>query len=201
MWRSVCSIWLLQLVAGQEPGDEAYKTWMRYPAITNASVAALYRQHLTAVVCENASATSPLASACVELADGLSSMLAVRVPVIPDVDRAGCVLIQADSEVLSSSQRGTAYERFNITGTTGNSPAGDEPAGFAAPSVTIASASGKGAVYGAFRFLQLLQTQRIHRRALGRRRPYESSPPSELGGVLVAEGPTEPHIQPTPSPH
>ncbi|WP_376698217.1 alpha-glucuronidase family glycosyl hydrolase [Cohnella lubricantis] len=133
--------------------EEAYKAWLRY-APMDPEIAEKYASWCRSIVVE-ASAPSPLlAKACEELVGGIGSMLG-RMPLAGGTaDHGRCVLLCAGNSsklhgVVEAAELEALGEEGYVLRTAG------EPG---RPFVAIAGHTDRGALYGAFHFLRLLQT-------------------------------------------
>lgn len=126
--------------------DEMWIGWR--PLAT--STAARLRNEIKYVDCANKTqGHSPLWHACDELASGLSTMLSVQVPVHGGAAGAGCLRVEAevDSGVFKVGSF-AADEAWTLASTPGGQGGGQ---------FVLSSKSGRGALHGAFRLLNMLQ--------------------------------------------
>ncbi|MGZ0145921.1 alpha-glucuronidase family glycosyl hydrolase [Kribbella sp. WER1] len=131
------------LAAGFLPGlpafaasadEDGYDLWLRYRLVPDAGLLARYRSAFTHIVVSGNHAV--LRSAGAELSRGLSALLGRSVPV-KDIAGKNAVVVSVGKPAAESFTIKRRADRLEITG-------GDE----------------RGALYGAFRFLQQLQRQR-----------------------------------------
>jgi len=133
--------------------DDGYRLWLRYDSLPAPLIRA-YRERVTSVVVTGNSAT--LDNIRTELVNGFTGLLGAPVPLRSDADRDGVVVVGTPkSSTLIGGLRWQAQlarlgpEGFRIRSVK-----------LGGHSVTvIASNSEVGALYGAFHFLRLLQTQ------------------------------------------
>ena len=119
--------------------------WLRFTRTTDLSTAS----NISAIYCRNQTATSPLATACTELASSLTIILGRLVPLLDVVDRDAMLHVQAAEEyALFNSTSSVTLESFMIK-------KNDNCGNFRC--TTLSSPTGRGALYGAFRLLMLLQ--------------------------------------------
>jgi alpha-glucuronidase len=139
--------------------ETGYDLWLRYAAVDDKAQLASYRRAATAIVVPPGSETSEAIAA--ELTRGLNGLLGVTVPRVEQARSAGAVI--AGTPTTSPLVAGLGWKGVLA-------PLGDE--GYIIRSTTvggraatvIASSGEKGALYGAFHFLRLMQTrQRIDR--------------------------------------
>jgi alpha-glucuronidase len=139
--------------------ETGYDLWLRYAAVDDQVQLAAYRRAATAVVVPAGSETSEAIAA--ELTRGLSGLLGVTVPRMAQARSAGAVIVGTPSTsplVSALGWRGVlaplGEEGYVIRSTTVGGRA----------ATVIASTGEKGALYGAFHFLRLMQTrQRVDR--------------------------------------
>jgi alpha-glucuronidase len=142
------------------PADEdGYDLWLRYPLVSDATRLAEYRRAISHVVLSGNSAT--LDAARQELARGLSGLLGRDVPFSDRRQGEGALVLGTlkSSEIVAAlpdadGLAGLGAEGYMIRATL----VGRQPA------IVIAANSDLGLLYGCFRFLRQLQTER----ALGR---------------------------------
>jgi alpha-glucuronidase len=138
------------------PADEdGYDLWLRYRLVSDATRLAEYRRAVSHVVVSGDSAT--LDAARQELAAGLSGLLGREVPLSSRREQGGALILGTpqSSEVVAALPgadrlAGLGAEGYLIRATR----VGGEPA------IVIAANSDLGVLYGAFRFLRQLQTER-----------------------------------------
>lgn len=135
------------------PDEDGYALWLRYPRVDDSSLLHAYRRALTHVV---APGDHPvLRSAAAELTKGLSGLLDRRIAERPEPRGDGAVIVGTRrssrwiarhvgaAELEKLGPEGYVLRRRRVDG-------GD--------AVLVASASERGALYGAFHLLRLLQT-------------------------------------------
>ena len=154
-WGLVCLAVALQLCTGAEAlADDGYRLWLRYDPLP-ANVVKDYRPRVTSVVVQGHSPT--LDALRTELVRGSTGLLGGAVPLATEkVERDGAVIVGTPSG--SPLIDGLGW---------GRQLAALGPEGFRLRSVklggravtVIASQGEVGALYGAFHFLRLLQTQ------------------------------------------
>lgn len=135
--------------------EDGYEAWLRYPSSDDSVSIEEYREGLSHVIVSGDS--SILKSAGDELARGLSGLLGRETPLLDAVDGEGAVVV--------GSGESSALIRDLIPEETLSSLGAE---GFAIQSVSfdgkkeiaIAGATDRGALYGVFAFLRLLQTGR-----------------------------------------
>ena len=146
----------LVALAGARPAraETGYDLWLRYAPVENAERRAAYRSAVTSIVAAGRTPTGALVRA--ELERGLGRMLGAAVPSGDDVQADGALVVGTPS-----TSRLVASLRWDKS----LAAAGDE--GFVIRSArlgghdvtVIASRGDTGALYGAFHFLRLLQTE------------------------------------------
>jgi alpha-glucuronidase len=156
----VCALLITMLGQGASVRAETgYDLWLRYAAVDDQAQLAAYRRAATAIVVPVGSETSEAIAA--ELTRGLNGLLGVAVPRVQQARSAGAVIV--GTPTTSPLVAGLGWKGVLA-------PLGDE--GYVIRSATvggraatvIASNGEKGALYGAFHFLRLMQTrQRIER--------------------------------------
>jgi alpha-glucuronidase len=147
---------LLAAVAGW-PGaagaETGYDLWLRHPAVGDRTLLASYRTAVTAIVPPAPSATADVAVE--ELKRGLLDLLAVPVPVVPDVEADGRLVLGTprSSRVVAGLGWSAELDRLGDEGYRIRSTRiGDRRA------TVIASKGDVGLLYGAFHLLRLVQT-------------------------------------------
>ena len=154
---------LLLLFAATAADDAWDDLWLqRTPLPPSSPVVASYKASLSGgVVCANrTAATSPLVTACGELRDAISDALAIQVPLIygSTATTTAQLLVRAttlNERGLRNHSSDPAEESFRIY----------YPPAAAAPTttttLTLESPSGRGALYGAFRFVSQLRREAV----------------------------------------
>ena len=145
-----------QSMFAQRPlaNEDGYDLWLRYRLVADSARLAEYRSSASQLVIASSSAT--MLAARGELTRGLAGLLGRRPPVVQSVTRDGAIVVAtATSPLIKQSPlaaelRTMSPEGFVIRQTT--------IAGHRA--IVIAGNRDVGALYGAFRFLRQLQTNR-----------------------------------------
>jgi alpha-glucuronidase len=134
------------------PAEDGYRLWLRYDALPAANIDA-YRSHVRAILAPGNSAT--IAAARTELLDGCSGLLGAPIPLTRAIETDGLILLgtpQTSPEIaalhLERQLAALGQEGFIIRATRVKNR----------QLIFIASQSEVGVLYGAFRFLRLLQT-------------------------------------------
>ncbi len=132
--------------------EDGYRLWMRYNLLPAQNLDA-YRANIASLVVPGNSPT--LDATRTELTNACAGLLGAPVPVLPEVDRDGAVIVGTpkSSAVIAGLQMdqqlsGLGAQGFVIRSVKINGHA----------ATVIASAGETGALYGAFRFLRLVQT-------------------------------------------
>lgn len=133
--------------------DDGYDLWLRYHKIKDTAKLAEYRNNIKQLVIQGSSDTFTAISE--ELNNGLDGLLGIDIPVSSS-------LTVNDAVVVGTPAGSSVVDGLGIAGTLDT--LGDE--GYVIQTTTsggkdiiaIASRSEKGALYGAFHFLRLLQT-------------------------------------------
>ena len=128
--------------------------WLRYDPIADEAARAAYRRAVSAIVVPSDTATGRIVKD--ELQRGLRGLLGAEVPVVGAVTRAGAVIAGTPGTSPLVSALGWA-EALDRAGDEGYLIRSATVAGRAA--TVIASRGEAGALYGAFRFLRLIQTK------------------------------------------
>jgi len=138
--RIAAAALLLSVAPVAARAEDGYRLWLRYDPV-EAAMRQRYVAHATELVVH---ANGPVADAArSELARGLSGLLASRIPISPNVDRDGAILLERAPEP------GLGPEGFIIRSVRTNSH-----------DVTLVSAnSDLGLLYGAFAMLRRIQTR------------------------------------------
>jgi alpha-glucuronidase len=144
-----------QLGGARPAPEDGYDLWLRYPAVSDAARLREYRGAIAALRVEGDSPT--LRAARDELARGLSGLLGAPVPVSRAPVRHGTLILgtPAGSPLVAALPLGDALKRvgeegFVIRATRVRGR----------PAIVIAANRDIGVLYGAFRLLRLLQTDR-----------------------------------------
>jgi len=155
VWTACFTIVLLFLAGTITRADDGYRLWLRYDPLPPQLIAT-YRPQVTSIVVQGRSAT--LDAIRTELAGGCSVLLGATIPTSEKVDRDGAVIVGTPKG--SPLIAGLKWPLTGL-GTEGYRLRSVKLGGHA---VTVIAANGEtGALYGAFHFLRLLQTQQpIH---------------------------------------
>ncbi len=139
------------------PADEdGYKLWLRYPLTDDSTRLTEYQANVTKIVVPGYTADAMLTNVFNELRNASQSMLGTTLPTGEDISLNGCIV--AGTPATSSAINALGWnadlaavgnEGFVIRSATIN--------GF--KSIVIASNGKNGVLYGAFRFLRVMQTQ------------------------------------------
>ncbi len=147
--RSAC-LWLaLLLPIAMAQAEDGYDLWLRYQPLAEAQ-AAPWRAAATQLV---ADADTPMQRAARdELRRGLGGLLGAEPPLAATADRAGAIVLGTPATPaiarLRLDTRGLGEEGYLIRSVVVDGR----------PLTAIVGGSERGALYGAFRFLRLLQT-------------------------------------------
>ena len=152
--RLVCLAAALQLLAGATAAaEDGYRLWLRYDPLPRRMVE-VYRPRVASVVVEGKSPT--LDAIRTELAGGCTGLLGGSVPLAEKVERDGAVVVGTPQS--SPLVAGLGWQRqLDALGPEGFRIRSAKLGG--RPVTVIASGGEAGALYGAFHFLRLLQTQ------------------------------------------
>ena len=135
------------------PTEDGYRLWLRYDALPSAK-ALEYRSQVTSILVSGSSATQ--VATRTELVAACSGLLGQPVPTTTQVTAPGAVIVgtpqsstiiadlNLDQELAALGSEGYLIRSVTIS---------------SQPATVIASASDVGALYGAFHFLRLIQTQ------------------------------------------
>jgi alpha-glucuronidase len=137
------------------PNEDGYDLWLRYRLVGDRARLAEYRAGITQLVVEGSSPT--VAVIRDELSTGLRGLLGVDVPRSGSVTRNGALIIgtPTSSKLIASLQLGDPLRRLGDEGFVIRSVALQS----GRRAIVIAANRDVGALYGAFAFLRLLQTQ------------------------------------------
>ena len=152
--RLVCLTAALQLLAGATAAaEDGYRLWLRYDPLPRRMVE-VYRPRVASVVVEGKSPT--LDAIRTELVGGCTGLLGGSVPLAEKVERDGAVVVGTPQS--SPLVAGLGWQRqLDALGPEGFRIRSAKLGG--RPVTVIASGGEAGALYGAFHFLRLLQTQ------------------------------------------
>lgn len=152
-WFVSIAVAVLPFAGAIVKAEDGYRLWLRYDPLPKPVIDA-YRQRVTSIIAPGDSATMEVIRA--ELTGGCAGLLGGSVPLRERVEQDGVVIVGTPKS--SSLIAGLKWER---------QLAGLGPEGFRIRSVklggraltVIAANSEVGALYGAFHFLRLMQTQ------------------------------------------
>jgi alpha-glucuronidase len=138
-------------VGGTARAEDGHELWLRYRVVMEPA-AAVYRQSASELVVTDKTPTIAVAEA--ELAKGLASMLGTKLSVVPAVTRDGAVVLAVAGKAkviddLKLPVAGLGKEGYLIRSATWKQR----------KITVIAANSDVGVLYGAFRYLRLVQTR------------------------------------------
>jgi len=148
--------------SGADDDGPFYKLWLDFSPL-NASSAQSYDHVFQRVLCHNASSISPLATACTELSESLSSLLGKHVPAVFVKRGADAEIALGEGDLdlrLTSSEKDAelallrypsnirAEEEFYMSAVTCG----------ASKCLRLEGASGRAVLFGSFRLLSQVQT-------------------------------------------
>ena len=140
--------------AARLPREDGYRLWLRYDRIPDEAQRQRYLAQIGALVVSGDSPT--LTVVCEELAQGLSGLLGAALPVEPEVTHS--------ATLVAGTPRSSAWiaslgldDQLAAVGDEGYVLAVTSQAGLTC--TVIAANTDVGVLYGAFRFLRLLQTR------------------------------------------
>jgi alpha-glucuronidase len=142
---------LLLSVCGTAGAEDGYELWLRYHQI-EPRLLAPYRKAVTHLVSEGSSPSLDAARA--ELERGLRGLLGAPLPIADDVRKAGALVIGTPRSSARIAGLGLDLEPARAEGFVIRSVRIDGH-----PATVIAANEDVGVLYGAFRFLRLLQTR------------------------------------------
>jgi alpha-glucuronidase len=133
--------------------EDGYELWLRYPLVSDARLLRQYREASAAILVTGDSPTAQIVRE--ELSRGLRGLLGVEVPLARDVSRDGVILAGTpkSSPIIAGLRLNEDLRRAGDEGLLVRSM---QVAGRGA--IVIAGNTDIGVLYGAFRFLRLLQT-------------------------------------------
>ncbi|WP_217428624.1 alpha-glucuronidase family glycosyl hydrolase [Microlunatus speluncae] len=137
-WSGAQSAWA---ETGLPPDEDGSRLWLRYPEVDDAALRTTYRELFRYVVDPGDAVV--LGSAAAELTDGLSGLLGQEVPLRGEVDGDGAVVVRVDEAV--AGPEGFTIRRGEAGG---------------AAAMIITGSDERGALYGAFHLLRLLQSHK-----------------------------------------
>lgn len=145
---------LLLTAAGALRAEDGGRLWLRYDKLADQQVRELYGRQVTEICVPG---QSPACGAIrQELERGISGLLGQSIPVVTKVSRVGAILVVTSTNAACVTGLPLASE-LNLLGAQGYLICSTNLTGRAV--TLIASASEAGALYGAFHFLRLLQTE------------------------------------------
>jgi alpha-glucuronidase len=150
-WLFLVVLWFFTSTLRAEDG---YRLWLRYDKISQPELLSYYREHITEIVIQESSPTFKAIQE--ELQKGLSGLLGKKIPVTSSVSQDGAVVVSIGEEssimqrLLNASEpESIGAEGYNIRSTSWDNR----------PILSIVATQPKGALYGAFHFLRLIQTR------------------------------------------
>jgi alpha-glucuronidase len=151
--KKIPSLFLLLLLFHSGKADDGYRLWLKYDVIENQKVLQEYRQQIKAIRIEGNSPTFLIARN--ELLAGLKGLLGSAIPSVTSVDNGLLVCGTINSPFIKSlkldiGKAATNREGFVIKSTSINGKR----------IIAIIGSEDVGALYGAFHFLRLLQTNK-----------------------------------------
>lgn len=147
----ICAIALAVLATNVAHAEDGYRLWLRYDPLPATAMTA-YRAQITSFVVDGSSASSQAISE--ELGNGLTGLLGQSILRADKIDRDGAVVVLTSNSPLAA---GLSWKRqLESLGPEGFRIASVRLGGHSV--IVIASAGERGAVYGVFHFLRLLQT-------------------------------------------
>jgi alpha-glucuronidase len=148
------SLALLAMAAGAW-AEDGYELWLRYRPVSDPVLLRSYRQSITGLAVEGSSPT--LRAARDEAARGLRGLLGADVPLVTAATRHGLVVAgtPSHSSLVAGADIGADLGRIGLEGfVIRSTKVGGKRA------TVITANSDVGVLYGVFRFLRLLQTNR-----------------------------------------
>lgn len=133
--------------------EDGYELWLRYPLVSDARLLKQYRESSAALLVAGDSPTSRVVRE--ELSRGLRGLLGAEVPLARDVSRDGVIVaatpksspivagLRLDEDLKRAGDEGLIVRSTRVAGRR---------------AIVIAGNTDIGVLYGAFRFLRLLQT-------------------------------------------
>ena len=147
-WIIVC------FFTGALQAEDGYQLWLRYNKISQPKLLSHYKEHITEIVIQESSPTFQAVEG--ELQKGLSGLLGKEIPVVSSVSQDGAIVVGTLEQssfvrklVGASELESVGADGFIIRSLFWNNR-----------TVTVIAANQpKGALYGSFHFLRLIQTQ------------------------------------------
>jgi alpha-glucuronidase len=163
VWTASFTIVLLFLAGTIAKAEDGYRLWLRYDPLPPQLISS-YRPYTTTIIVQGRSAT--LDAIRTELAGGCSGLLGAAIATSEKVEREGAVIVGTPKS--SPLIAGLKWPLTEL-GAEGYRIRSEKVGGHA---VTVIAANGEiGALYGAFHFLRLLQTQQSINNLNIRQRP------------------------------
>ncbi len=158
LFRPYCIQWLLCIITwfftGTIRAEDGYQLWLRYNKILQPKILSHYREHITEIVIQESSPTFQAVQE--ELRKGLSGLLGKEIPVVSSVSQDGAIVVGTleQSSFVRKLVGASELESVGADGFVIRSLRRDNRT-----VIVIAANQPKGALYGAFHFLRLIQTQ------------------------------------------
>jgi len=154
MKKKLCSLSVLLFICTCHlQAEDGYRLWLRYDKITDKNLLATYQTQISSLLVGGKSAT--MLAAKEELNNGLSGLLNKPIPAVSSVQEHSLIIGTPASSATIASLRLTELSKLGNEGfliVTKN---------ISGKNCTVITAnSDAGVLYGAFHFLQLLQTNR-----------------------------------------
>ncbi len=154
-YRIKLLLWMIVLFFTETlRAEDGYQLWLRYNEISQPELLSHYREHITQIVIQESSPTFQAVQE--ELRKGLSGLLGKEIPVASSVSQDGAVVVGTleQSSIVRKLAGASELESVGADGFIIRSLRWDNR------TVTVIAANQpKGALYGAFHFLRLIQTQ------------------------------------------
>ena len=147
----ICAIAFLVMVSTIANAEDGYRLWLRYDRLP-ASAIATYRSKISSLIVDGKSPAFEVVSD--ELSNGLAGLLDKSISRTEKIDRDGAVVVLTPDSGLGAALNWK--RQLELLGPEGFRIASVRLGGHSV--IVIASSGESGAVYGAFRFLRLLQT-------------------------------------------
>ena len=146
--RTLLLVWSVVSLAIPALGEDGYRFWLRYDPVPDQALREQYRRQCREMVVLGRSEV--LDAARDELLRGLKGMLGQAPPLVPKASRDGVI-------VIAEAQEGREIADLGALGADGYLIQSRRIGGKAA--TVIVGRTDRGALYGAFRLLRLLQTR------------------------------------------